>query len=520
MLHQLELMGIKPSSVKSNLTQDEWRNEELSRKEGRLSSNGTVIVNTGIYTGRSPNDRFIVKNNETEKLIDWGDVNLPLSEESFEVLESAVKKEMEQKDLFVFDGYAGADERYRLPLRVVTMMAWQGHFSHNMFIRPTENELEGFEPDFTILNASSTNIDNWKELGLNSKVFIVLNLKKKMAIIGGTEYGGEIKKSIFSALNFYLPLKGVMPMHCSANIGKDDDSALFFGLSGTGKTTLSTDPNRRLIGDDEHGWSDEGIFNFEGGCYAKTIKLNPSKEPDIFKAIKPGALLENVITDEDGVVDFDDGTITENTRVSYPIDHIENIEPSEKGGHPRNVIFLTCDAFGVLPPISKLTPEMAMYHFLSGYTAKVAGTERGITEPVATFSTCFGAPFMPQYPTTYAKLLGEKLKKHNAQAWLVNTGWSGGAYGTGERIDLPITRRMLTSILDGELENTDFIPDPNFKILVPAEVPGVDSNILNPRNTWNDKESYDAKANELIALFKNNFIKYESFGDYSKAGPD
>ena len=520
MLHQLELMGIKPSSVKANLTQDEWKNEELSRNEGRLSSNGTVIVNTGIYTGRSPSDRFIVKNKETEKLIDWGDVNLPLSEESFDILESAVKKEMEEKDLFVFDGYAGADERYRLPLRVVTTMAWQGHFSHNMFIRPTEDELEGFEPEFTILNASSTDIDNWEKLGLNSKVFIVLNLKKKMAIIGGTEYGGEIKKSIFSALNFYLPLKGVMPMHCSANIGKDDDSALFFGLSGTGKTTLSTDPNRRLIGDDEHGWSDEGIFNFEGGCYAKTIKLNPSKEPDIFKAIKPGALLENVITDEDGVVDFDDATITENTRVSYPIDHIENIEPSEKGGHPRNVIFLTCDAFGVLPPISKLTPEMAMYHFLSGYTAKVAGTERGITEPIATFSTCFGAPFMPQYPTTYAKLLGEKLKKHNSQAWLVNTGWSGGAYGTGERIDLPITRRMLTSILDGKLENTKFIPDPNFKILVPTEVPGVDSNILNPRNTWNDKDSYDAKANELITLFKDNFIKYESFGDYSKAGPD
>ena len=520
MLRQLELMGIKPSSVKSNLTQDEWRNEELSRKEGRLSSNGTVIVNTGIYTGRSPNDRFIVKNKETEKLIDWGDVNLPLSEESFEILEIAVKKEMEQKDLFVFDGYAGADERYRLPLRVVTIMAWQGHFSHNMFIRPTDKELEGFEPEFTILNASSTNIANWEELGLNSKVFIVLNLKKKMAIIGGTEYGGEIKKSIFSALNFYLPLKGVMPMHCSANIGKDDDSALFFGLSGTGKTTLSTDPNRRLIGDDEHGWSDDGIFNFEGGCYAKTIKLDPSKEPDIFNAIKPGALLENVITDKDGVVDFDDGTITENTRVSYPIDHIENIEPTEKGAHPRNVIFLTCDAFGVLPPISKLTPEMAMYHFLSGYTAKVAGTERGITEPIATFSTCFGAPFMPQYPTTYAKLLGEKLKKHNSQAWLVNTGWSGGAYGTGERIDLPITRRMLTSILDGKLENTKFIPDPNFKILVPTEVPGVDSSILNPRNTWNDKDSYDAKANELITLFKDNFIKYESFGDYSKAGPD
>tara|TARA_B100001142_G_scaffold29157_1_gene25996 strand:+ start:213 stop:1775 length:1563 start_codon:yes stop_codon:yes gene_type:complete len=520
MLHQLELMGIKPSSVKSNLTQEEWKNEELERKEGRLSSNGTVIVNTGIYTGRSPNDRFIVKNKETEELIDWGNVNLPLSEDSFEILEKAIKKEMEQKDLFVFDGYAGADERYRLPLRVVTMMAWQGHFSHNMFIRPTETELESFQPEFTILNASSTNIDNWKELGLNSKVFIVLNLKKKMAIIGGTEYGGEIKKSIFSALNFYLPLKGVMPMHCSANIGENEDSALFFGLSGTGKTTLSTDPNRRLIGDDEHGWSDKGIFNFEGGCYAKTIKLDPSKEPDIFNAIKPGALLENVVTDENGVVDYDNGTITENTRVSYPINHIENIEPTEKGGHPRNVIFLTCDAFGVLPPISKLTPEMAMYHFLSGYTAKVAGTERGITEPVATFSTCFGAPFMPQYPTIYAELLGEKLKTHNAQAWLVNTGWSGGAYGTGERIDLPVTRRMLTAILDGELEDTIFSPDPNFKILIPSEVPGVETTILNPKNTWKDQEAYDIKANELINLFKNNFVKYESFGNYSKAGPD
>ena len=520
MLHQLELMGIKPSSVKSNLTQEEWRNEELNRNEGRLSSNGTVIINTGIYTGRSPNDRFIVKEKETEDLIDWGDVNLPLSEESFDILEKAVKEEMEQKDLFVFDGFAGADERYRLPLRVVTMMAWQGHFSHNMFIRPTREELENFNPEFTILSASSTNIENWKELGLNSKVFIVLNLKKKMAIIGGTEYGGEIKKSIFSALNFYLPLRNVMPMHCSANIGENDDSALFFGLSGTGKTTLSTDPNRRLVGDDEHGWSDEGIFNFEGGCYAKTIKLDPTKEPDIFNAIKPGALLENVITDDNGVVDYDDGTITENTRVSYPINHIRNIEPSEKGGHPKNVIFLTCDAFGVLPPISKLTPEMAMYHFLSGYTAKVAGTERGITEPIATFSTCFGAPFMPQFPTTYAELLGNKLKKHNAQAWLVNTGWSGGAYGTGERIDLPITRKMLTAILEGKLDDASFSPDPNFKILIPNEVPGVDSTILNPKNTWNDKEAYDLKANELITLFKNNFVKYESFGNYAKAGPD
>ncbi len=520
MLQQLKQMGINPSAIYCNLSQEEWREQELERGEGRLSENGTVIVNTGIYTGRSPNDRFIVRNETSENLIDWGDINLPLSEDSFNVLEAAVKEEMNNKELFIFDGFAGADKRYQLPLRVVTMKSWQGHFSHNMFIRPNEEELENFKPEFTILNASSTDIVNWKELGLNSKVFIILNLEKKMAIIGGTEYGGEIKKSIFSALNFYLPLKGVMPMHCSANIGKNEDSALFFGLSGTGKTTLSTDPNRRLIGDDEHGWSDNGIFNFEGGCYAKTINLNPSKEPDIFNAIKPGALLENVITDEKGVVDYSDGSITENTRVSYPINYIKNIEPTEQGGHPNNVIFLTCDAFGVLPPISKLTPEMAMYHFLSGYTAKVAGTERGITEPVATFSTCFGAPFMPQYPTTYAELLGKKLKKHKAQAWLVNTGWSGGGYGTGERIDLPVTRRMLTAILDGELENEEFTPDPNFKILIPSNVPNVDSKILNPRNTWDDKEAYDAKANELIQLFKTNFTKYESFGDYSKAGPD
>ena len=520
MLQQLRQMNINPSALYCNLSQEEWREQELKREEGRLSENGTVIVNTGIYTGRSPNDRFIVKNKSSENLIDWGDVNLPLSEESFNILEAAVKKEMNNKELFIFDGFAGADKRYQLPLRVVTMKSWQGHFSHNMFIRPTEKELETFKPEFTILNASSTEIENWAELGLNSKVFIVLNLEKKMAIIGGTEYGGEIKKSIFSALNFYLPLEGVMPMHCSANIGKNEDSALFFGLSGTGKTTLSTDPNRRLVGDDEHGWSDKGIFNFEGGCYAKTINLDPSKEPDIFNAIKPGALLENVITNENGVVDYSDGTITENTRVSYPINYINNIEPTEQGGHPANVIFLTCDAFGVLPPVSKLTPEMAMYHFLSGYTAKVAGTERGITEPVATFSTCFGAPFMPQYPTTYAELLGEKLKKHNAQAWLVNTGWSGGAYGTGERIDLPVTRRMLTAILEGELDNVKFTPDLNFKILIPDNVPGVDSNILNPRNTWKDKDAYDSKAKELITLFKNNFAKYESFGDYSKSGPD
>lgn len=520
MIQQLKQMGLNPSAIHCNLSQEGWREQELNRKEGRLSDNGTIIINTGIYTGRSPKDRFIVKTEENKDLVDWGEINQPLSEESFDLLEKAVKKEMNQKELFIFDGFAGADKRYQLSLRVITLKSWQGHFSHNMFIRPDEDELENFKPEFTILNAHSTDIENWEELGLNSKVFIILNLKKKIAIIGGTEYGGEIKKSIFSALNFYLPLEGVMPMHCSANIGLNEDSALFFGLSGTGKTTLSTDPDRRLIGDDEHGWSDEGIFNFEGGCYAKTINLNPTKEPDIYNAIKPGALLENVIADDNGIVDYSNGTITENTRVSYPIDHIKNIEPSEQGSHPNNVIFLTCDAFGVLPPVSKLTPEMAMYHFLSGYTAKVAGTERGITEPVATFSTCFGAPFMPQYPTVYAELLGQKLKKHNAQAWLVNTGWSGGGYGIGERIDLPVTRQMLTSILNGKLKDMNFTPDLNFKVLIPENVPGIDSNILNPRNTWHDKMAYDAKTKELINLFKKNFVKYEDFGDFSKAGPD
>ena len=513
-------MGINPSAIHCNLSQEGWREQELNRKEGRLSDNGTIIVNTGIYTGRSPNDRFIVKTEENKDLVDWGEINQPLSEGAFDLLEKAVKKEMDEKELFIFDGFAGADKRYQLPLRVITLKSWQGHFSHNMFIRPKNEELSNFKPEFTILNAHSTDIKNWKELGLNSKVFIILNLKKKIAIIGGTEYGGEIKKSVFSALNFYLPLKGVMPMHCSANIGLNDDTALFFGLSGTGKTTLSTDPDRRLIGDDEHGWSDNGIFNFEGGCYAKTINLDPIKEPDIYNAIKPGALLENVITDDNGTVDYSNGTITENTRVSYPIDYIKNIEPSEQGGHPNNVIFLTCDAFGVLPPVSKLTPEMAMYHFLSGYTAKVAGTERGITEPVATFSTCFGAPFMPQYPTVYAELLGQKLKTHNAQAWLVNTGWSGGGYGLGERIDLPVTRQMLTAILNGKLKNTDFTPDSNFKVLIPENIPGVESNILNPRNTWKDKNAYDERAEELINLFKKNFVKYENFGNFSKAGPD
>ena len=520
MIQQLKHMGINPSAIHCNLSQEEWREQELNRKEGRLSDNGTIIVNTGIYTGRSPNDRFIVKTEENKDLVDWGEINQPLSEGAFDLLEKAVKKEMDEKELFIFDGFAGADKRYQLPLRVITLKSWQGHFSHNMFIRPKNEELSNFKPEFTILNAHSTDIKNWKELGLNSKVFIILNLKKKIAIIGGTEYGGEIKKSVFSALNFYLPLKGVMPMHCSANIGLNDDTALFFGLSGTGKTTLSTDPDRRLIGDDEHGWSDNGIFNFEGGCYAKTINLDPIKEPDIYNAIKPGALLENVITDDNGTVDYSNGTITENTRVSYPIDYIKNIEPSEQGGHPNNVIFLTCDAFGVLPPVSKLTPEMAMYHFLSGYTAKVAGTERGITEPVATFSTCFGAPFMPQYPTVYAELLGQKLKTHNAQAWLVNTGWSGGGYGLGERIDLPVTRQMLTAILDGKLKNTDFTPDSNFKVLIPDNIPGVESNILNPRNTWKDKNAYDERAEELINLFKKNFVKYENFGNFSKAGPD
>ena len=515
----LNNFGIQPKKVHHNLSQDQYRDEVIGRGEGKLSSNGTAVVTTGIFTGRSPNDRFFVLNSDSEQKIDWGEINKPLPSDSFNTLLYLVKDEMNNQELFVFDGFAGADSRFRLPIRVVTMKAWQSHFSNNMFIRPSKDELSSFTPEFTVLNASSAKAANWAQLSLNSEIFIVVNIEKKLVIIGGTEYGGEIKKSIFSVLNYLLPNEGVLPMHCSANIGSNDDTALFFGLSGTGKTTLSTDSTRRLIGDDEHGWSDQGVFNFEGGCYAKTINLDPAIEPEIYNAIRPGALLENVVMDEDGNIDYSDSSITENTRVSYPIDYIDNIEPSECGGHPLNVFFLTADAFGVLPPISQLTPEMAMYHFLSGYTAIVAGTVRGIVTPTVTFSACFGAPFMPQHPTVYARMLGEKIAKHNAKVWLINTGWTGGPYGEGTRIDLPLTRRMLNAILLGELDNADFIPDSIFQVLVPTSIEGVPDKILQPRNTWEDGTAYDIKAQELATLFVNNFEKYRDYGDFESAGP-
>ncbi len=512
-------LGLSPKLVHRNLSQQDYRDMELHRGEGVATESGTVAVSTGIYTGRSPQDRFFVRQPPSEAHIDWGAVNQPLAPEAFERLHTLVRETMAGEELFVFDGHAGADERYRLPLRVVTLRAWQAHFAHNMFIRPSREELHDFEPQFTVLNAISARAEDWQELGLNSEIFIAVNLEQQLIVIGGTEYGGEIKKGIFTVLNYLLPLEGVMPMHCSANVGGDGDTALFFGLSGTGKTTLSTDPARRLIGDDEHGWSDDCIFNFEGGCYAKTIGLERAREPEIYDAIRPGALLENVVVRDDGSVDYADGSITENTRVSYPLEHIANSEPSGHGGHPRNVIFLTCDAFGVLPPVAKLTPEMAMYHFLSGYTAKVAGTERGVTEPIGTFSTCFGAPFMPQHPAAYAKLLGEKLERHSAQAWLVNTGWTGGPYGSGQRIALADTRRMLAAILSDELGEAEFRPHPVFRVLVPQAVPDVDSGLLDPRATWADVDAYDAKARELAQLFNANFAQYGDHAGLESAFP-
>ena len=512
-------LGLSPKLVHRNLSQQDYRDMELHRGEGVATESGTVAVSTGIYTGRSPQDRFFVRQPPSEAHIDWGAVNQPLAPEAFERLHTLVRETMAGEELFVFDGHAGADERYRLPLRVVTLRAWQARFAHNMFIRPSREELHDFEPQFTVLNAISARAEDWQELGLNSEIFIAVNLEQQLIVIGGTEYGGEIKKGIFTVLNYLLPLEGVMPMHCSANVGGDGDTALFFGLSGTGKTTLSTDPARRLIGDDEHGWSDDGIFNFEGGCYAKTIGLERAREPEIYDAIRPGALLENVVVRDDGSVDYADGSITENTRVSYPLEHIANSEPSGHGGHPRNVIFLTCDAFGVLPPVAKLTPEMAMYHFLSGYTAKVAGTERGVTEPIGTFSTCFGAPFMPQHPAAYAKLLGEKLERHSAQAWLVNTGWTGGPYGSGQRIALADTRRMLAAILSDELGEAEFRPHPVFRVLVPQAVPDVDSGLLDPRATWADVDAYDAKARELAQLFNANFAQYGDHAGLESAFP-
>jgi phosphoenolpyruvate carboxykinase (ATP) len=488
-------------------------NEGLER--GFETSSGAVAVETGLFTGRSAKDKYITVEETSKDNLWWigperpGSDNKPISEDVWSHLKQIAAKQLSETRLFVIDGFAGTNPETRIRVRVVTEIAWQAHFCKTMFIRPTEQELIDFEPDWTVLNASKAGCKEYDALGLNSEAFVAFNIKERMTCIAGTWYGGEMKKGIFTIMNYFLPLKGVGAFHCSANEGKDGSTALFFGLSGTGKTTLSTAPNRALIGDDEHGWDDEGIFNFEGGCYAKTIGLSEDKEPDIYRAIRRDALLENVVVDDGGNVDFEDGSKTENTRVTYPIYHIDNIvKPVSKGGHPSRVIFLTCDAFGVLPPVARLTNDQALYQYLSGYTAKVAGTEIGVTEPKATFSSCFGAPFLALNPTAYSDVLGKKMAEHDSTAYLVNTGWTGGAVGEGERMDLPSTRTIIDSILDGSLDRCDWTTMPVFNFEIPTAIEGVDSKILNPRNTWSDSGAYDEALAKLGKMFVDNFATY------------
>jgi len=519
----LEDLGIKNvNKIYHNLSYDELIEHELQNNEVRPTTSGAVTVDTGIFTGRSPKDKYFVDREPSNKYIAWGDVNQKVSEEIFDELLELSREQLSSKDLYVTDVFSGASPASKKSIRFVTEIAWQSHFVKNMFIRPTESELENFKADFTVLNACKAVNDRWKEHGLNSEVFVLFDIERNMCIIGGTWYGGELKKGIFSMMNYWLPLEGKLSMHCSANVGKDDDTALFFGLSGTGKTTLSTDPNRALIGDDEHGWDDDGVFNFEGGCYAKVINLNGDHEPEIFGAIKKDALLENVVLDENGEVDYDDGSKTENTRVSYPIEHIVNHKADLMAGHPKNIIFLSADAFGVLPPVSKLTREQAMYYFLSGYTAKVAGTERGITEPVATFSACFGEAFMTLHPTVYAKLLGEKIDKYDVNVYLVNTGWTGGGYGVGKRMSLKDTRACINAILDGTITESEFDTTKTFRLQVPKTLGDINPELLNPRNAWEDKEEFDKTRDKLAEMFIENFKRYQDADnefDFSEAGP-
>ncbi|HQB78560.1 MAG TPA: phosphoenolpyruvate carboxykinase (ATP) [Tenuifilaceae bacterium] len=486
-------------------------------ERGYITELGAVNVDTGIFTGRSPKDKYIVREPNTENTVWWAENgrkssdNKPIDQEVWNHLKDISAQQLSGKKLYVVDAYCGANPNTRLSVRFVMEVAWQAHFVKNMFIRPTDEELENFNPDFVVLVASKTSNTKWKEQNLNSEVYVAFHLTERMAVIGGTWYGGEMKKGIFSVMNYFLPLQGIAAMHCSANVGKQDDVAVFFGLSGTGKTTLSADPNRLLIGDDEHGWDENGVFNFEGGCYAKCIDLDPQKEPDIYAAIRRDALLENLDVDSAGKIDFASKRKTENTRVSYPIYHIENIvKPVSKAGHAQHVIFLTADAFGVLPPVAKLTPNQTQYHFLSGFTAKLAGTERGVTEPQPTFSSCFGQAFLMLHPTVYSRELVKKMLEHNSTAYLVNTGWIGGAYGVGRRIDLPSTRAIINAILDGSIENAEFEVMPIFNLQVPKSLAGVDSKMLNPRNSWSSPEAWEAAASSLAQKFIKNF---ENFAD-------
>ena len=502
-------------TVYYNLLEPALIERALVREEGKLGQGGTFLVSTGKHTGRSPKDKFVVRTPSVEDNI-WWDNNPPMEPSSFDALYNDMVAHMGGGEYFVQDLYGGADPTQRLDVRVVTELAWHGLFIRHLLRRPEAHEIEDFEPEFTIINCPTFKADPEKH-GCRSETVIALNFDRKLILIGGTEYAGENKKSVFTLLNYLLPERGIMPMHCSANhaVGNPVDTAIFFGLSGTGKTTLSADPGRVLIGDDEHGWSDRGTFNFEGGCYAKTINLSAEAEPEIYATTqKFGTVIENMVYDEATLeLDFEDDSLTANMRCAYPLNYISNASDSALGGHPKNIIMLTCDAFGVLPPIARLTPAQAMYHFLSGFTAKVAGTERGVTEPQPTFSTCFGAPFMPRRPEVYGKLLQQKIAKHGATCWLVNTGWTGGAYGTGSRMPIRATRALLTAALDGTLGDAMFRKDPNFGFDVPVSVPGVADILLDPRRTWDDAAAYDAQAKKLVGMFADNFEQYVSHID-------
>ncbi len=513
--HGLQNLG----KIHWNLSTAELYEHAIRRNEGQAADLGPLVVSTGQHTGRSPNDKFVVKEESTEENIWWGKVNVPFEPARFDAMHRRVKAYLQGKDVFVQECYAGADPAYRIKVRVVTETAWHNIFAKNMFIEAPAEDLPGFQPDFTVINVPSFHAEPELD-STNSQVFVILNFAKRLILIGGSSYAGEIKKSIFTLLNYLLPSDGlnrgekVLAMHCSANIGKDNDVAIFFGLSGTGKTTLSADPNRGLIGDDEHGWSSKGVFNFEGGCYAKMIRLSPEAEPEIYQTTRMfGTILENVVMDpETRILDLDDASLTENTRGGYPLSYIDNAVIPSQADHPKNILMLTADAFGVMPPIAKLTQEQAMYHFLSGYTAKVAGTEKGVgTEPQATFSTCFGAPFMVLHPTVYAKMLGEKMAEHNVDCWLVNTGWSGGPFGIGKRMKIAYTRAMVTAALDGSLAGVATEEDPVFGVHIPVSCPNVPAEVLKPKNTWTDKASYDEYATKLSGMFKKNFGQFAEY---------
>lgn len=509
----IDHIGLKTTGVvRYNFGAAALYEESIGRGEARLTAHGALVAETGQHTGRSPKDKFVVRDGATEPHV-WWDNNKAISPAQFDTLLADFQAHAADKDLYVQDLVGGADAESRLPTRVITEFAWHSLFIRNLLIRPDAAELEQFVPEMTIIDLPSFRADPLRH-GSRTETVIAVDLSRKIVLIGGTSYAGEMKKSVFTMLNYLLPAKDVMPMHCSANEGAAGDAAIFFGLSGTGKTTLSADPSRTLIGDDEHGWGPHGIFNFEGGCYAKTIKLSAEAEPEIFATTQRfGTVLENVVLDADGVPDFNDGRLTENTRCAYPLDFIPNASKTGRANHPNNIIMLTADAFGVMPPIARLTPAQAMYHFLSGYTAKVAGTEKGVTEPEATFSTCFGAPFMPRHPSEYGNLLRELIARHGADCWLVNTGWTGGAYGTGKRMPIKATRALLAAALDGSLKTAEFRTDPHFGFEVPVAVPGIDSAILDPRSTWADKAGYDRQAARLVGMFAVNFEKFESHVD-------